>query len=190
MKKINKDLRHTNNWFTYSEFYSFIASKKFNVLVELGVWKGHSISYLADKCRSYQPAIYAVDLWNKVYSFSLQGGYSKPETKDAQIPIIYDLYQENLKLTNTRHLITDIKCCSWEAAAQFEDHSVDFVFIDADHSYESTLKDIQAWLPKIKDGGILAGHDYVDKWEGVKRAVDENFDKVNLADGNVWWIQL
>jgi hypothetical protein len=190
MAKKPKDLKQTNNWFTYPQFYSFIASQEFSVLVELGVWKGHSISYLADKCRHYRPTIYAIDLWDEVYSFELQGGYAKPETKDAQIPIIYDIYNQNLKDTNTRELIKDIKKCSWEAAEDFEDGSVDFVFIDADHAYESTLKDIRAWLPKIRKGGILAGHDYVEKWKGVKQAVDECFDNVNTSDGNTWWIRV
>ena len=50
----------------------------------------------------------------------------------------------------------------WSVAAsqQFAEQSLDFVYIDADHSYESCLADITAWHPKIRDGGILSGHDY------------------------------
>lgn len=62
------------------------------------------------------------------------------------------------------------------AAGDFEDQSLDFVFIDADHNYEAVKKDIEAWLPKVKDGGIISGHDYENEnfpaW-GVKKAVDE-----------------
>ena len=66
---------------------------------------------------------------------------------------------------------------SVKAADQVADASLDFVFIDADHSYESVRADILAWLPKIRPayeghhGGTLAGHDY-DR-EGVRRAVRE-----------------
>ena len=49
---------------------------------------------------------------------------------------------------------------SVSAAKQFTDRSLDFVYIDADHSYESCLADINAWHPKIRVGGILSGHDY------------------------------
>lgn len=50
----------------------------------------------------------------------------------------------------------------------------DFVFIDADHSYEGVTADLAAWWPLIKTGGIFCGHDYgSDKYPGVKRAVDE-----------------
>jgi predicted O-methyltransferase YrrM len=55
------------------------------------------------------------------------------------------------------------------AAEMFDDESLDFVYIDGDHSYEATLKDIKAWTPKVKKGGIVAGHDYADKGNAVCR---------------------
>lgn len=62
------------------------------------------------------------------------------------------------------------------AAKDFEDQSLDFVFLDADHNYEAVKGDIKAWMPKIKDGGWISGHDYANEnfpsW-GVKKAVDE-----------------
>jgi predicted O-methyltransferase YrrM len=60
-----------------------------------------------------------------------------------------------------------------EAVKLFEDDSLDAVFIDADHSYEAVKLDIQNWMPKVRKGGILAGHDYTYSWPGVVRAVDE-----------------
>ena len=65
---------------------------------------------------------------------------------------------------------------SLEAAGQFEDESLDFVFIDASHEYEDVKADIMAWMPKVKRGGVLAGHDYYvnyDYFPGVKRAAKE-----------------
>jgi hypothetical protein len=69
---------------------------------------------------------------------------------------------------------------SVEAAAQVPDHSFDFVYIDARHDYESVKEDLEAWCAKVRPGGILAGHDYVDGDlpQGefyVKSAVDEFF---------------
>ena len=60
------------------------------------------------------------------------------------------------------------------AAAKIEGASLDFVFVDADHSYEAVRADIQIWWPKIKPGGLLSGHDYDHPYfPGVRQAVDE-----------------
>ncbi len=61
------------------------------------------------------------------------------------------------------------------AAAAVADASLDFVFVDADHSYEGVQGDIAAWLPKLKPGGLLGGHDldYRPREWGVRRAVGE-----------------
>lgn len=53
---------------------------------------------------------------------------------------------------------------------------IDLVFIDGDHTYTQVKADIQSWLPHIKPGGILCGHDYgFEVWPGVKQAFDEEF---------------
>ena len=66
-----------------------------------------------------------------------------------------------------------LKTTSTEAASIVADGSQDFVFIDADHRYESVLNDITLWLPKVRSGGLICGHDFCDTWPGVKRAVGE-----------------
>ena len=57
------------------------------------------------------------------------------------------------------------------AAAQVADGDLDFAYIDARHDYASVCTDLAAWFPKIRPGGILAGHDYPEP--GVRAAVDE-----------------
>lgn len=84
---------------------------------------------------------------------------------------------------------------SHKAAALIEDVSLDFVFIDADHSYEGCAADIAAWLPKLKPAGILSGHDYENtdfpKF-GVTRAVNEFCQmhgcELRLGDNFTWFI--
>ena len=56
---------------------------------------------------------------------------------------------------------------------EFDNESIDFVYIDGDHSYESIQQDLYYWYNKVKPGGIIGGHDYVDVWPGVIRAVDD-----------------
>ena len=64
-----------------------------------------------------------------------------------------------------------------EAARRISDHTLDFVYLDARHDYESVRDDLVDWFPKIRAGGILAGHDYIDGTFvngdfGVRSAVD------------------
>lgn len=66
---------------------------------------------------------------------------------------------------------------SLEAASQVEDGSLDLVFLDADHSYEGVCEDIRAWLPKVRKGGFIGGHDYQNDNAGFKFGVTEAVDK-------------
>lgn len=86
---------------------------------------------------------------------------------------------------------------SIEAAKVVPDASLDFVFIDADHSYEGCKADIAAWLPKLKPGGLLSGHDYDNRdFEdfGVTRAVGEfaaaHRHKIELGENLTWFIKI
>lgn len=84
---------------------------------------------------------------------------------------------------------------SVEASKQFDDGSLDFVYIDADHSYDSVKSDIQAWLPKVKHGGLLCGHDYVlspdDPTFKVVEAVNDSFPKEKIETDNIdWWVRV
>lgn len=92
-----------------------------------------------------------------------------------------------------------IRMDSLTAAATIEDASLDFVFVDADHSYEGALADIQAWAPKVKPGGMLSGHDYDDRWTtergyGVVQAVDEEVGRngwtLELGPDTTWHVRL
>jgi predicted O-methyltransferase YrrM len=63
---------------------------------------------------------------------------------------------------------------SLEASNLYEDESLDFVFLDASHKYDDLQADLKAWLPKVKNNGILAGHDY-GSWKEVTNAVNDFF---------------
>ena len=80
--------------------------------------------------------------------------------------------------------ITIIKDKSVNTSFKYEDNSIDFVFIDGGHDFEDVDADIKAWLPKVKSGGIIAGHDI--NWGGVARAVDHNFKNFEI-DNLVWY---
>lgn len=88
---------------------------------------------------------------------------------------------------------------SLEAAKTVPDGSLEFVFIDADHSYEGVRADIEAWAPKVRPGGVLGGHDYgpevdAERGWGVTRAVDEFSTAHGLTvqpgEGSCWFIEM
>lgn len=89
-----------------------------------------------------------------------------------------------------------VRSRSAEAAQAVPDHSCDFVFIDADHSYQGCLADIEAWAPKVRPGGWLCGHDYdlpqFPKF-GVTQAVTEYLARtglsLDLGDNFTWFIK-
>lgn len=93
--------------------------------------------------------------------------------------------------------VTILKKDTVEAAKEVDDASLDFVFIDADHTYDGCRLDIEAWAPKLRPGGLLSGHDYAHpeypKW-GVKRAVDEfcaaHDLSVELGDDYTWFVRM
>ncbi len=97
---------------------------------------------------------------------------------------------------NTREIqdhITAFEGTSIEAAKQFdyEGRQFDLVFIDADHSYEATKADIDAWLPLVRVGGVICGHDYgIARYPGVRKAVDESLRGVQTTGGCMWWTRV
>tara|TARA_Y100000385_G_scaffold195050_1_gene201901 strand:+ start:6954 stop:7562 length:609 start_codon:yes stop_codon:yes gene_type:complete len=62
---------------------------------------------------------------------------------------------------------------SEEYSKKVLDNSLDVVYIDGSHKYESVLNDLELWYPKLRSGGFLCGHDYKNGHEGVEQAVDE-----------------
>lgn len=163
--------------------------KKYNLLTgaEIGVWKG----VMAEKVLNMCPEIkkyYCVDLWdfyNDYWeSLNPDGNNVKQNMKD-----IYKIFIN--KTSKFKNKIEILKQNSKEAAEAIKNESLDFCFIDANHAYEYVKNDILYWLPKIKNGGLIGGHDYGRKeWgNGVKQAVDEIFGYKNiiLRDDNTWW---
>jgi hypothetical protein len=92
---------------------------------------------------------------------------------------VYDECQQRLAPYGDRCKM--LKAYSPDCAAQFEDNSLDFVYIDALHNYAAVKADMEAWFPKLKFGGVLAGHDYsLQDWPGIYTAVEEFSEEEGL----------
>lgn len=174
-------------WFDYADFYKLIVdgAKDGSHFVEVGSWKGRSASFMAVEIINSGKTIKfdCVDTW---------AGTEDPDEKAAQSeyrnePTILNntLYETFLKNTDrVSHVINPIKSSSTKAAPLYKDESLDFVFIDACHTYNCVDADIKAWLPKIKINGILAGHDIYHA--PVRQAVEENIPDYQKHGGACW----
>lgn len=167
-------------WFNYPELYKKMV-KKFpsgSKFVEIGSWKGMSSSFMSVEIANSGKDIdfYCVDTWE---------GSVEHEQYGIDTSNLYDTFLDNM--SPVKKYYKAIRSKSTQAVKQFEDKSLDFIFIDASHEYEDVKEDIINWLPKLKDGGIIAGHDYISPdFPGVKKAVDEIFGTKITTEETCW----
>jgi predicted O-methyltransferase YrrM len=158
-------------WASFGELYVAMvqrAPQEGASFVEVGSWLGRSAALMAVEIINSGKSIKfaCVDPWE-------DGGPDLRDTnyyKDLPNPV-YDTFLHNV--SPVRHVIATLRMQSTTAALHFGNESVDFLMLDGDHSYEAVHDDIEAWLPKMKPGGVIAGDDYL--WPGVKQAADDAF---------------
>lgn len=149
---------------------------------EIGVaFGGHSEAILQN---TGVEKLYAID------SYQHRPEYDDP--MNLPQPVFDRLYQRTgQRLSVFGERVTQIRLDSVEAAREINE-PLDFVYIDGDHSYEGVRADMEAWFPLIREGGIIAGHDYGQPaFPGVKAAADHFFKRFGLTvthEGKgVWW---
>lgn len=159
---------------TFGDLFQSVYQK--GIGVEIGVQHGYNSQLIKES--GWKGELVCVDIW---------------EDKDA-----YKVFQEIKEV----YSLTEMKGKSVDCANIFSDESLDFVYIDADHSYESVKADFNAWYPKVRTGGIISGHDYGENdCIGVKQFIDEFMklnpscemkftydDFWNLMEYQSWWM--
>lgn len=131
---------------------------------EVGCAKGNTTRYLLGHCPRLL-RLYAVDLWTRVPE-GVGGG---TQYAGWNFQAIKRVFLRRMQPFQRRVVV--LEGVSWQMAQSVKDEELDFVFIDADHEYQSVVNDIWAWTPKLKPGGMLSGHD--THFEGVRRALLE-----------------
>jgi len=153
---------------------------------EIGVWKGDFTYNIFELLPSIE-MLYCVDPWIMYddYKKSLQSNnFIKADYEN-----IFKNFKKRMKKFEDR--ITIIRSMSEEALKIIPDRYLDFIFIDANHSYEYAKQDIINWSPKVKKGGLLSGHDYGrNKYSDIEvtKAVDELIPNVKKGYNGVWYI--
>jgi predicted O-methyltransferase YrrM len=186
-KKIEHYYHLIEGWFNMEKQYLELldATPEGGTFVELGCYKGKSTSFIGVEIHKRKRDIefIAVDSFQGATNSTDENEFKAyQDISDFEETYRYNVYQLGNK-------ITTIKALSHEAADMFDDESVSVCFIDAGHSYDAVKKDIEAWLPKMKPNGIMAGHDY-KAWEGVNQAVTEVFGTPHKVENDCWFIYL
>jgi len=174
-------------WFDFEYLYSEVAkhAKPDAKFVEIGSFLGKSASFMAIELINKNKTdveFYCVDNWKGVPN--VQG-----PTQSYIGDVLHKQFTENIK--PVKDYIKVLSMSSIEASKKFDDDSLDFVFIDAGHEYEDAKGDIDAWYPKLKKSGMLAGHDYSDRFPGVIKAVNKFCKKYKYTKriiGDSWVI--
>ncbi|MCB1079580.1 MAG: class I SAM-dependent methyltransferase [Verrucomicrobiae bacterium] len=139
--------------------------------VEIGVQRATFSSMILETWGGAR--LHSVDPWR---SFDDPSYVDKANAPDSVQETIFQTAKQRLAKFGDRSVM--VRATSAEAAPGFAEDSLDFVYIDAQHHYEAVREDLELWHPKVRPGGILAGHDYLDGMVGgdlfgVKKAVDE-----------------
>jgi hypothetical protein len=167
--------------------------------VEVGSFKGRSSSSMAVEIVNSKKDIRfdCVDTWAGSEEHQKDSdGYIRELAKNSKYATVVagNLFQQFMDNTKQfSDVINPVRLTSQEAHKLYDEESLDFVFIDAAHDMRSVLKDICGWSPKVKKGGIIAGHDYGGRYTGVTNAVDLFFGdivqkEVQTFESCSWWL--
>lgn len=173
-----KTYDNIQGWFNFPEVYNMLVASipDSGTFVECGAWFGKSSAYLCDIAQD-RINVYIIDTW--------KGSQNEKRHVDvASRKDIHQIFLDNMGDRKFKDIVSD----GAAAASMFDDNTCDVVFIDMEHTYEAVKNDIQHWLPKVKIGGYLAGHDYATSWPGVPKAVNEIFGKENIIVKQTCWI--
>lgn len=160
-----------DGWFTYQDLYRWVVNKfpSNSHFVELGIYKGRSTAFMIVEIINSKKIIQfdCIDSFDNWPEINWNGETHMKEFLNHMKPV--------------EGFFNFIRAHSPEISYSYPNESLDFVFIDGDHSYEGVYNDIKAWMPKLKIGGIIAGHDY--KWGNVDYGIEAVTKAVNDAFG-------
>jgi hypothetical protein len=150
-------------WFDFDDIYELAlrrsSAHKHVRFVEIGAYEGRSACYLAERIAETGKPVH----FDVVDTFA-----GDPDVGERDL---WPEFSVNLARAGVLERVNAHRSASVAAAPQFADRSLDLVFVDARHTFEAVQQDLAAWWPKLRPGGLFAGHDY-QHWPGVRAAVD------------------
>lgn len=188
-------------WFDFDDIYDQAVeeAKDGAGIVEVGVAFGRSIAYLTRKVidsKKKNVCVYGVDpfvddwVGHGADAHQTWGAEHAEWARGLGGPFNAFCHGMREHASEELERIAILRTYSAHAVHMFEERSLDLVFIDGDHSYEAVQEDIEVWLPCIRPGGVIAGHDYTANFPGVQRAAQEAFGDRIVTRRSSWWVRL
>lgn len=168
-------------WFDFQDIYDLAVEKgkDGDEFLEVGCFMGKSTAYLLQKIKESGKDIKVcvIDIFQpecEHHNDLIKDNNDKGEN-------LYKIFKSNLdSLGLSVHKLIKGKSQENYVINSFLDNQFSMIFIDAAHDYESVKADLNNFYPKLKSGGMFAGHDYGEKSCGVGKAVDEFVKEHNL----------
>lgn len=139
------------------------------VIVEVGSWKGNTTSILGKIAKEWNGTVYAVDHWR---------GNNGTWNKDIATKYdVFKIFRNNMEILGLEDTVKPLVMESSSGVGLFKENSLDIVFLDGNHTYQGIKEDISMWLPKVKNGGIICGHDAEKKYTDFNADIRKEIDK-------------
>ena len=160
--------------------YELMKENGYRRIAEVGCKEGRTTEYLLSAFPD--SVVIAIDPWENIPNEAESYDEWDFEAIKAEFYRRTDEYKD-------RRVVLPVT--SVEAAEEMKSGSLDMVFIDAAHDYENVRNDIEAWYPKVRQGGLIAGHDWQHKFPDVQRAVTSQFNAlhVQVFSDSVWAVR-
>lgn len=146
-------------------------------IVELGVYRGASLAYLAEGAKNGRGApVYGVDPWG------MEGAYpGRPHMLDRYVSNDLEVAKRHLAARGVDDGVTLIRDFSYAVGSEWEYEPVGLLFIDAVHREHEVMQDFYTWLPRLASPCVVCFDDHDERFDGVRRAVKTFVDRGELV---------
>lgn len=180
-----KDSLNIDGWMSEKELeWLAETASKCKLMLEIGSWRGRSTLAIAQHLQD-DAKLWCVDAWIGMLSVEsgadpMTRGYAEQALVEFKKNLEPYLLKLQVNILQMESIAASETLLSWGVAKKF-----DWIFIDGDHSYETVSKEIAAFKPLVKPGGMLSGHDYY--FPSVSKAVHESLNNIVVPHATTIW---
>ena len=161
-----------------------VQIKNQSIVAEIGVWKGDFSKKILENCNPKK--LILVDPW--VYNERIRG--CAPQVEGIE-PLNQSFFDDAYNETKIKFIdnpnVNIIKSDSKEASSKFENNYFDYIYIDAEHTYDAVKQDLHLWYPKLKKNGFIFGDDYHWREDDFSLSVEKAYQEFFVENRVDYW---